>query len=55
MFNPEQVAFSHNNSPSERLSGLSPIQSKQRLMTMEPFQRFKKLVDDLSTNYVEEL
>ena len=37
------------------ISGLSPVQSKQRLMTMEPFQRFKKLVDDLSTNYVEEL
>ena len=26
MFDPEQLAFTHNNSPSERLSGLSPIQ-----------------------------
>jgi hypothetical protein len=37
------------------VSGLSPAQAQQRMMTMEPFQRFKKLVDDLSTNYVEEL
>lgn len=32
------------------ISGLSPEQAKQRLKVMEPFQRFKKLVDDLLTN-----
>jgi Histidine kinase-, DNA gyrase B-, and HSP90-like ATPase len=37
------------------ISGLSPAQAQQRLMVMEPFQRFKELAGNLLTNHVEEL
>lgn len=51
MFNPEQLAFTHNNSPSERLSGLSPIQffelTHNSFLQNSPVKFLENISDDI--------